>query len=134
MPELVEETRMQIRGLIQEVAQLSQSPCDVDEFLEGFAGRITTALASLGIAIWLQDEEGKLELAYRASLPRELVSQQASSSIQANKNKAPGPSEAQRQHAELLRSLLARRESMLVPPASRCESRASVAIQLKRCL
>ena len=51
--QLIEETKQQIRGLVREIAQLAQSDISVEEFYAGFLGRVVSALAADGGAIWM---------------------------------------------------------------------------------
>lgn len=98
---LVQETRLQIRKLVQEIAQLSQSECEPDEFFEGFVSRLCSALASVGAAIWMSDPDGQLELTFASSLPP----------LVQTGNEA-------RRHSLLLQRLLTTGEATLIPPAS----------------
>jgi len=65
---LVNQTRQQIRALAAEVEQLAKSDCTEDEFFEGFLTRSTSALASIGGAIWMLDDQQQLRLRYRINL------------------------------------------------------------------
>jgi len=47
-PRLVQETKIQIRTIVNEISQLCQSDCEIDEFYDGFLTRVTSALASMG--------------------------------------------------------------------------------------
>ena len=61
----VEETKAQIRGLVNEIAQLAKSGATADEFYPELLTRIITALAAAGGAVWLLDEDRQLRLQYQ---------------------------------------------------------------------
>ena len=65
---LVEQTKQQIRVLVREIAQLAQSDIEPNDFFEGFLGRVVSALAAEGGAIWMLDESGRVELQYQISI------------------------------------------------------------------
>ena len=54
---LVEQTKQQIRTLVREISQLAQSDIPLNDFFEGFLGRVVSALAADGGAIWMVDDE-----------------------------------------------------------------------------
>ena len=86
---------------MQEIAQLSRSQIDQDEFYEAILSRICTALAAEGGAVWTLGEESQLELAYQINLKQAGLVQ--------------GP-ERQAQHAALLQSVLQSGKDTLVQP------------------
>jgi multidrug efflux pump subunit AcrA (membrane-fusion protein) len=100
---LVQETRQEIRVLVQEIAQLAQSEVPAAEFSSAFLTRVVSALASAGGAIWTIDSQGAPELAYQIKL--------ADSGLEATP-------EVKRQHAALLRKVVASGQTLLVPPRS----------------
>ncbi len=100
---LVQETRLEIRALAQEIAQLAQSHATPSEFFHGFLTRVSAALASAGSAVWLADSSGTLELVFQINLP--------ASGIEATV-------QSKAQHAALLRKALAGGQPLLVPPKS----------------
>ena len=104
---LVQETKDQIRGLIQEISDLSRSDCTVEEFYEGFLMRTASALASVGGAIWVREPDQKhADLHYQINLKKTcLVDDKA----------------AQTKHSLLLRKLMATGQPTLVPPNSGLE-------------
>ena len=51
-PELVDQTRQQIRGLVHEIESLSRSEASPEEFYQGFLHRVVAALAAIGGAVW----------------------------------------------------------------------------------
>ncbi|MEX0585745.1 MAG: hemolysin D, partial [Pirellulales bacterium] len=101
-PELVEETKQQIRVLVNEIAQLAASDLPENEFYEGFLNRVVTALAAHGGVVW-DVSGGPLQVAHQIAL-RE-------SGILANE-------ENQMAHGRLLRKLIETGEPMLVAPHS----------------
>ena len=100
---LVNRTRHQIRTLAAEVEQLAKSDCTEEEFFEGFLTRATSALASIGGAIWMLDDQRHLRLRYQINLKQTGL---------------PERPTAQTQHHHLLQRVLARGESTLVAPQS----------------
>lgn len=61
----VEETKQQIRGLVNEIAALAKSGATAEEFYPEFLQRIVTALAAAGGAVWLLDDDRQLKLQYQ---------------------------------------------------------------------
>jgi multidrug resistance efflux pump len=102
-PQLVRETKQQIRALINEVHQLAQSHCPIEEFYEGFLTRIVSALAGVGGAIWRKTDEGRIELAYQINL---------------NQSGLTGDEAAQLSHHLLLDRIAKNGEALLVAPNS----------------
>jgi multidrug efflux pump subunit AcrA (membrane-fusion protein) len=51
-PLLVQETKTQIHGIVEEIVELSQSDVSVDEFFDEFLRHVVTALAAQGGAVW----------------------------------------------------------------------------------
>ena len=101
---LVQETKNQIRNLIQEISELSRSNCTVEEFYEGFLMRTASALASVGGAIWVREPDQKYaELHYQINLKKTCLAD----------DKA-----AQTKHSLLLRKLIDAGQPTLVPPNS----------------
>ena len=103
-PELVNQTKNQIRILVDEIRQLAHANSTVDEFMDGFTPRITTALASVGAAIWLIDSEsGTLALKYYVNVPPVLRLNDQAAAIE---------------HQRLLKKTLDTQQASLVQPAS----------------
>ncbi|QDU95545.1 HlyD family secretion protein [Lignipirellula cremea] len=102
-PQLIQETRQQIRKLVHEVTQLSQSDCTAEEFYDGFLNRVVSALASAGGAVWVRTPQGGLDLAFQINL---------------NKTGLPDDPEKQLRHALLLKRVLASGEATLSAPQS----------------
>ena len=99
---LVQETRNQIRAIVQEITTLAQSDSDEDTFYAEFLPRVVSALASLGAAVWTVGEEG-LSLRYQINFPR--------ASLHDDKEQA-------QRHYQLLQQLVADGQSALIPPQS----------------
>lgn len=68
-PEVVAETRQQIRGLVDEIAGLARTDVSALDFYTGFLDRVLGAIGAVGGAVWVLSEEGQLELAYHVNLP-----------------------------------------------------------------
>ena len=100
---LVNQTRQQIRVLASEVEQLAKSDCTEEEFFEGFLTRSTSALASIGGAIWMLDDQRQLRLRYQINLKQTGLAEHPA---------------AQTQHHHLLQRVLAKGESTLIAPQS----------------
>ncbi len=71
--ETVEQTKQQIRGLINEIAELSRTDHPADEYYPAVLQRIIDALAAVGGAIWLIDEAGALRLSYQIKVNQNLL-------------------------------------------------------------
>ena len=99
----VEQTKQQIRSLVGEIAQLSKSDVNAEEYYAAFMQRIVSALAAVGGAVWLVGEAHRPELAYQINLSESLL--------------APGSADAKR-HLRLLNHIVQTREPQLVPPMS----------------
>lgn len=101
--ETVDQTKQQIRALINEIAELSRSDSPAEEFFPAVLKRIVDALAAVGGAIWLLDDDGALKLSYQ---------------INVNQNLLEADSEDAAKHAKLLSRLFSRGKSELVPANS----------------
>ncbi len=102
-PQLVEQTRQQIRSLMLEISQLSKENLSPEEFYSGFLTRILSALAAVGGAIWTLNHEGRLALQYQINL------QDA---------KLRDSEETEKQHGRLLYKVVQDGEATLSPPRS----------------
>ena len=102
--ELINKTKQQIRNLVNEIAELSRSETDTRKFFEGFLIRSTSALASVGGAVWLNElGSGPLKLIYQINFD----------------SKTLGPdSSAQKRHSLLLEPVRQVGEPRLIPPNS----------------
>lgn len=102
--QLVDQTKTQIRSLVQEISELSKSNCSREEFFEGFLTRVASALASVGGAIWIRDSvDEPLQLHYQINLK--------TTGLAANP-------QAQAQHSLLLNKLVESGEPNLILPNS----------------
>jgi len=102
-PELIEQTKQQIRTLVAEISQLSRSDIAPEDFYTEFLNRVVQALAAVGGAVWIIEDEGRLTLKYQTNLQK--------SGLRDNE-------EGQRQHGRLLHRAMSGGEAMLVPPHS----------------
>ena len=100
-PELVDQTRQQIRGLVHEIEGLARSEVSPEEFYQGFLHRVVAALAAIGGAVWTLDEEGRLTL---------------SSQINLAETRLHESQEDQQRHGKLLRKVLTSRQASVVQP------------------
>ncbi len=102
--QLVNQTKNQIRALVQEISDLAKSDCSVEDFYEGFLTRTTSALASVGGAIWVRENaQQPLQLHYHVNLKQTRLA----------KDK-----KAQARHSQMLRKLAEQGEPALVGPDS----------------
>jgi multidrug resistance efflux pump len=100
--ETIEQTKQQIRGLVSEIAQLSKSDLNADEFYAAFLQRIVSALAAVGGAIWLLDGD-KLNLVYQINISQTLLE--------------PDSDDATK-HLRMLDTFVRSAEPHLIPPLS----------------
>lgn len=99
----VEETKAQIRGLVNEIAALAKSGATAEEFYSELLSRIITALAAAGGAVWLLDEDRQLRLQYQINAEPSLLGQDSDDATR---------------HARLLQRVANSGQSLLVPPYS----------------
>ncbi|MEX2140214.1 MAG: HlyD family efflux transporter periplasmic adaptor subunit [Pirellulales bacterium] len=102
-PDLLDQTRQQIRGLVSEIESLSRSDVPPPEFYEGFLNRLVQALAAEGGAVWVLGEGGRLELAYQVNLRLTRLADRR---------------EDQEKHGRLLRKIITSGEGTLAAPHS----------------
>jgi len=102
-PEIIDQTRQQLRSLVHEIEGLSRSEMSPGEFYEGFLTRVVTALAAIGGAVWTLEDGGGLRLNYHMNL------QQA---------RLGDNEDDQQRHGRLLHKVAATGEGMLVQPHS----------------
>jgi multidrug efflux pump subunit AcrA (membrane-fusion protein) len=100
---LVDQTKRQIQALVQEIEQLSRQDLSPGEFYREFLGRVVSALAAVGGAVWAVNEDHQLALQYQVNFQLAYFGNDA---------------EAQGRHARLLYQCLSATEGMLVPPHS----------------
>src|SRR5262245_49698513 len=102
-PRAVEETKQQIRGLVDEISALSRQNLPPEEYYGEFLKRVVEALAAVGGAVWTLAEGNQLQLAYQINLNRSTLDQQG---------------DHQTHHARLLGQVIQSGEGLLVPPHS----------------
>jgi multidrug efflux pump subunit AcrA (membrane-fusion protein) len=102
-PQLIEQTKQQIRSLVAEIARLSKTEVAPEEFYGEFLSRVVSALAAVGGAVWALNPEGQLALQFQINLQEAQLRQDET---------------VQAQHARLLYKALGSSEGMLVPPHS----------------
>ena len=99
----VEETKAQIRGLVNEIAALAKSGATAEEFYPELLGRIITALAAAGGAIWLLDDDRQLKLQYQINAEPAILADDTDDAIR---------------HSRLITRAANAGQSVLVPPYS----------------
>lgn len=99
----VEETKAQIRGLVNEISQLAKSGATAEEFYPELLSRVITALAAAGGAVWLLDEDRHLRLQYQ---------------INAEPSVLNSDHEDASRHTRLVQRVANSGQSILVPPYS----------------
>jgi multidrug efflux pump subunit AcrA (membrane-fusion protein) len=99
----IEQTKQQIRGLVGEIARLSKSELEAEEYYPAFLERIVAALAAVGGAVWVMREGRRLDMAYQIKMSDTLLNSESD--------------EAAR-HFALLNQVAATAEPKLVPPLS----------------
>ena len=67
-PQLIEQTRQQIRLLVNEISQLAKSDVAPEAFYGEFLPRVVSALAAIGGAVWVLEAQGRLTLGYQINL------------------------------------------------------------------
>lgn len=72
-PETLESTKKQIRGLIQEIAQLSKRDVPPEEYFRDVLPKVVSALAAVGGAAWIYDEQRRPRLVYQINISRGLL-------------------------------------------------------------
>jgi len=103
-PQLIEQTKQQIRTLVSEIAQFSKSEMAPEEFYAELLPRVVSALAAIGGVVWSKDDQGRLALQYQINL---------------QETKLPAKSEEEQlRHARLLHKVMTTGEGFLVPPQS----------------
>ncbi len=101
--ETIEQTKQQIRGLVSEIAQLSKSDLNADEYYAALMQRIVSALAAVGGAVWLLNDSRRTELRYQINLSETLLD---------------SASEDADLHRRLLDRVMKTGEPQLIPPSS----------------
>lgn len=101
--ELIQEAKNQIRILVQEITQLSQSDLEVSEFYDQFLPRVVSAMASAAGAVWSVDEDGQIRLLYQVNLAG---------------TKLTDSSDGEARHRLLLRKIVTEGQPAVIPPQS----------------
>ena len=99
----VQATKQQVRNMVAEIAQLAKSDADAAQFYEALLTRAVSALVATGGAIWMLDDEQRLQLKYQINLQGTGLAENE---------------EAQLKHHRLLQHSLKESEGMLVAPQS----------------
>lgn len=99
----VEETKAQIRGLVNEIASLAKSGATAEEFYPELLSRVITALAAAGGAIWLLDDDKQLKLQYQINAEPSILADDTDDSVR---------------HKRLISRAANAGQSLLVPPYS----------------
>ncbi|TWT98926.1 efflux RND transporter periplasmic adaptor subunit [Neorhodopirellula pilleata] len=99
----VEETKAQIRGLVNEIAALTKSGSTASEFYPELLSRIITALAAAGGAIWLLDEDKQLRLQYQINAEPSILAEDSDDATR---------------HKRLIQRAANAGQSVLIPPYS----------------
>jgi len=99
----VEETKQQIRGLVNEIAALAKSGATAEEFYPELLQRIVTALAAPGGAVWILDEDRQMRLQYQINAEPGILLE--------------GTDDSQR-HTRLIKRVAQTGQSIIVPPYS----------------
>ncbi|WP_165698681.1 HlyD family efflux transporter periplasmic adaptor subunit [Bremerella volcania] len=102
-PETLESTKKQIRGLIQEIAQLSKRDVPPEEYFKEVLPKVVSALAAVGGAAWIYDDQRRPQLIYQINLARGLVDPKSDEGIR---------------HLRLIESMFKGSEAQLLPPQS----------------
>jgi hypothetical protein len=100
-PQLIEQTKQQIRMLVNEISQLAKSGIAPEEFYGEFLPRVVSALAAVGGAVWVVQDQGQLTLGYQMNLQQSRLGESEDNQIR---------------HGRLLRRVLLTGEGALVPP------------------
>ncbi len=102
-PELVEQTKQQIRNLVREIAQIAKSDVSPQEFYDAVLNRVVSALAAVGGAVWTVTETGQLSLEYQINL---------------RETRLADSEDDQVKHGRLLRKVITSGEGLLMAPHS----------------
>ena len=101
--ESIEETKAQIRTLVNEIAALAKSGATADEFYPELLSKVITALAAAGGAVWVLDEDRQMRLQYQINAEPSLLSDDSDDAAR---------------HNRLIRRVANSGQSLLVPPYS----------------
>ena len=103
-PDLIEQTRQQIRTQVNEIAQLAKSELSPGEFYAEFLPRVVTSLAASGGVVWTLNEQGQLTVAYQVNYQESGLPRRSR--------------EEQIQHLILLHKVMTEGDGAIVPPHS----------------
>jgi multidrug efflux pump subunit AcrA (membrane-fusion protein) len=106
-PHLIEQTKQQIRVLVQEIAQISKSELAPEQFYSELLPRVVSALAAIGGVVWTMGDQGRLSLQYQVNLQQTRLPE--------------SDEEQQVNHARLLHKVMTTGESLVIPPHSGAE-------------
>ncbi len=99
----IEQTKQQIRSLVQQIAQLSRSDVDAETFYAEVLQKVVTALAAVGGAVWTITPDKKWKLDYQINIDRSLLDTE---------------SQGAQQHLRLLQQVASSNEAKLAAPRS----------------
>lgn len=99
----VEDTKAQIRGLVNEIAALAKSGATAEEFYPELLSRVITALAAAGGAIWLLDDDRQMKLQYQINAEPAILTNDSDDAMR---------------HTRLIQRVANSGQSLLVPPYS----------------
>lgn len=99
----VEDTKAQIRGLVNEIASLAKSGATAEEFYPELLTRVITALAAHGGAVWLLDDDRQLRLQYQINAEPSVLGADSDDALR---------------HTKLIQRVAGAGQSLLVPPYS----------------
>jgi multidrug efflux pump subunit AcrA (membrane-fusion protein) len=102
-PQLIEQTKQQIRTLVNEIAQLSKSEASPGEYYQGFLERVVQALAAVGGIIWTLEDQSRINVGYQ---------------INFQETRLRDRPDDQKRHGRLIQRALQSGEGMIVPPHS----------------
>ncbi|MCA9173638.1 MAG: HlyD family efflux transporter periplasmic adaptor subunit [Planctomycetales bacterium] len=102
MSDHIEQTKQQIRALVNEIAQISKSDLGADDYYPQFLDRVVQALAALGGAVWMFADGQQLTLKYQINVSDSLLDDNDDS----------------RKHRRLLAQVSNGNEGHLIPPQS----------------
>ncbi|PHS00616.1 MAG: hemolysin D [Blastopirellula sp.] len=102
-PESLENTKKQIRGLIQEIAELSKKSVSADDYFREMFPKVVSALAAVGGAVWIFDEQRRPRLVYQINISKTLLDPQGEDGAK---------------HLRLIEEMFNGAEAQLLPPQS----------------
>ncbi len=97
------QTKIEIRSLLAEIAELSSSKISLGEFLDGMLPRICTAMGATAAAVWSMDPNRRLQLMGSHQLPSALEDLETDSF---------------QSHLRILQCIVDEGQPILVPPGS----------------